>query len=116
MDIFNLVFWVCLISIFFPSKSSSFHEYKLHNPIGKQEDPFKKEDNEYSIFTAQTNSNYANSKFSLKKLKEREQLYEAYNMLHTLAQVNSHIILLFTKPLFIQNERKSLFKYLLGFS
>jgi hypothetical protein len=51
-------------------------------------------DNEYSIFSFATTNGQPTSgekkDASTQLLKEREQLYEAYNLLHTLAQVLCH--------------------------
>ncbi len=49
-------------------------------------------DHEYSIFSLQSNSNFngGDDDKANNLAREREQLYEAYNLLHTLAQVSAN--------------------------
>ena len=75
---FSLV--VCLILVFVSSKTPDFKlSAKNLNPAAKQDEEYSI----YSFFENQANNKKVESSSSL---KDKEQVYEAYTLLHTLAQ------------------------------
>lgn len=72
-----MIFFVVLVCLLVLSRSSSLNGKGL-NSFGalKKDDSFNAEVDEKSVFG------------SKRRNKERENLYEAYNLLHTLAQVS----------------------------
>lgn len=83
------IFSLLLFLTFGPPTYSKLNPISNRNGLPNSLKNSKFPNNEYSIYSLYTQNSKTDSEKDKFLAKEREQLYEAYNLLHTLAQVNS---------------------------